>query len=391
MNDLAADRRERAEPVPAVALGRPARWPRWLALYLLCFAGGSVGWFLTRPLYRSEGTIRVMPLARQSEELRPPLDQMAVDAELVMARSSRVRDLAMRGPDWMKTGLGVSPAVERLVEKSLDVTAVPGGVLRVWFHHPDPKVAQAGAHAITMAYYNLRMNQNQTEAMRRVRLLDERRSLLGTEIARLDQQLLEAATVWGSTDLSVIHTYKLQESLRLERAVQDAAMPPADAPPSAATRPVPKLLVDRAREMRQEAVEVGRHQLKLQDLVRRRDGALREQSEVRERINRVMFESALPSGLQVVSSGDLPGTPAIDRRWRSAAWGALAGLVVFALGRGLFRMWRERRRVVNARTAFPLVTHYTPARAVVPVEDSNGEEKTCGLSPSSDTGVVEVR
>jgi hypothetical protein len=297
-----------------------------------------------------------------------------LDAELVLLGSRRVQELAMLGPDWVKTGRGTGPAVARAIEKSVEVRSAPGGMMKVWFHDADPKMAQMGAQAITIAYYNYRLNRLTSDDLKRVRLLEDRGQLLASQALRLDAKILEAASEYGSSDLSVVQTFKVQEALRLEREVRDAMSPPAGSGATATTRPAPRWLVERYEKTRNEAREVARAQLKVQDLVRQRDEALREREQVQARIARLSLESGMAAGVQVVSTGDLPTTPAIDHRVRNAGWGALAGLLVFFVGRTILRMWFARRQVVYARTAFPLVTHYVPPRAVLPVDGAgNGE------------------
>ena len=352
------------QPVPS----RPPRWPRLLTLALFCFAGGATGWLKTVPLYRSEGLIqRVTPPAVFDEaqsRIEPPLA-----ADLLVLGSTRVAEDAIRSPDWVKIGRGITPAAATAFRKSLSVAAAPGGIFKVHFHDPDPKIAQIGATAVTSAFENLHLGRSQSENMRRLRLLQDRRVLLLSQIAKLDARILEEANESGAPDPSLVHAFKTQEWLRLERDVRAAEAPTSGAASTtqASTRPAPKWLVERLERTRNEAMRAGWANLRIQDLDRQRQDAHRDRIEVEKRINRLQLESGMGSGLSVLSYGDLPATPAIDHRPRNAAVGALVGLVGYLFTHAILRAVVRRRRYVNPRTAFPVITHHEP-RPVVPID-----------------------
>jgi uncharacterized protein involved in exopolysaccharide biosynthesis len=226
----------------------PARWPWWLALYLACFAGASVGWFRTRPLFRSEVMVQFTPRTwGVTEPARPPLDPDFIAGQVHIAASERVVDQATRGPLWKKTGLPATPAAIEVVRRNLDVRSAPGGILTLAFAHPDPTVAQAVAQALARSYYEISVNRTAADGMTRARLLEDRRLSLWNDIARLDRELLETAQEYGAADLSILHTFRTQEMLRLEREVRDATSP---ATTRGTTRPAPAWLVDRYKQAR---------------------------------------------------------------------------------------------------------------------------------------------
>jgi hypothetical protein len=108
--------------------------------------------------------------------------------------------------------------------------------------------------------------------------------------------------------------------------------------------------------------------LQLEDLRRQRELLTRNGEQVERHLREIDMAHRLPGPLTLVSTGDLSGPPT-DPRPRRAAWGAAGGFVAFFVLRGLWRRWRERRRVVLARTAFPVITHHEP-KPVVLIEDA---------------------
>ncbi len=108
--------------------------------------------------------------------------------------------------------------------------------------------------------------------------------------------------------------------------------------------------------------------LRVRDLNRQRDEAHRDRAEVEQRLKMLSMDSALPGVINLLFDGSLPASPTIDHRPRNAALGTLAGLPLFLLAHLALRAWRTRRRVVYARTAFPLITREPKPAVPIPAD-----------------------
>jgi len=345
-----------------------ARWPLWLAVFLFCFAGASVAYFTTKPLYRSDAIFE-FDLTRGATQENPAhsaADLDFVKGQAYVARSIRVVEAAMSSRSWKALGRPATPRSAITFAERVEAEAIPGGVLRLSFYDADAKAAQIGAGAVGEEYGSLYRNSD------RLDVLYKRQSLFASDVARLDAKIIEAADEFRGADLAVVQTFWTQEALRLEREVHNAeiaALVSMTQPSTASTRPLATVLAERHEAALVQTERVGRAILKVRELDKRREAAEQESLRLVHRINELSLDGGHPWRMIVVQSAHLPLAPAIDHRIRNAAWSALGSLIGFFILRRIWRIWRERRRVVLARTAFPvIITHSPKPKPVIPID-----------------------
>jgi hypothetical protein len=366
MGDMSAESGADQPALPSNELS--ARWPLWLGVFLFCFAGASIAYFTTKPLYRSDAIFEFVPtrMATPENPAHSAADLDFVDGQAYIARSDRVVGAAMNNRAWKALGRGVTPRSAIAFAERVETQAIPGGVLRISFYDADAKAAQVGAGTLGDEYASLHLYRDQN----RLDVLYKRLSLFASDITRLDTQIIEVAEEFRGADLAVLQTFKTQEALRLEREMHDAetaALILTTQQSSASTRPAAKALAARYEAALAQTQRVGGAILKLRDLEKKRQAAEQEKLNIVHRINELSIEGG--PRMASVQSAHLPLAPAIDHRIRNAAWSALVSLVGFFILRRIWRAWRERRRVVLARTAFPLIITHTPRpKPVIPIE-----------------------
>ena len=149
---------------------------------------------------------------------------------------------------------------------------------------------------------------------------------------------------------------RFDELMRLKRVIDDAEI--AELTRAAATRPatVPAGLAAMKERYERESEELHKLRMtraRLDDLRAEAAEVRRQVTSTKAEIDRRNFEQRLANDVRILSSGDLPGIPAVDARpWR-AALGAAAGLVLFVLI-GVARRFVSGR-AKSLRGAFPVV------------------------------------
>jgi uncharacterized protein involved in exopolysaccharide biosynthesis len=334
-------------------------WPWVLLALLVVLAGGSVGFFSTRPIYRSAAELICEGEGPDLEFVGP------------IVRSPSCIEQAMADPGWKALGRPVTPRATSAFRNSIGVNRVSKFAATVTFNDPDPKAAQASLVALIKAW------RQASEGMR-IATLQSRMALLTERMTNLMYDLKAAkARIHAITDGSdaIVEDYawkaRFDELMRLKRLVDDAELAELTRP--AATRPTTVRTGLAAMKERYERESEELHKLRvtraqLDDLRAEANEAQRQVTLSKEELDRKNLEQRFASGVRVLSDGDLPGIPAIDARPRRAALGAAAGLAVFVLI-GLVRRWSSRR-AKSLRGAFPVVVAGM-ANAGAPVEPAS--------------------
>jgi hypothetical protein len=268
-----------------------------------------------------------------------------------------------------------TPQSRQRFRDSLEVSVRPGQLIYLRFADHDPKIAQTGIDSVITTFSNA-MDQDGSKAMR---FLEDRRALLGGQIARFDSLLLDTANQLSSPDPVRLYEYKMQEMLRIEREYQDAEVAAElahDGHPT--TKPADvklQLLKRRYDAAREQTQQLARAVLRYKDLTGQREELVRERAEVDRRLaDPVSRRKTRTTGMRVIPWGSTPTVPE-NRRWVNAAWCAAGAVVLFGLA-GV--AWRAIRRVqwrFDPRSGFPVVNHYEP-KPVVPIQDSGPGEPT---------------
>jgi hypothetical protein len=326
-----------------------------LALALCCTGGGAAGFFLSRPTYRAVGTIAFAPAEDVLTGQRRAVTPDEVDAAAVAAASRRVVDSAMAGGTW---GAANAPADRDAVLAHLSARRVNGSVVRVEYVYGDRRTAEGRLLEILRAFEKFDGDRRESEVRKRLEALRGRQALVIGQIRRTETELLRITDKWGTSDLA-----KFEDELRrrlvaggqlLRRGDQVAQAGNPTAAPAPVSNDVELL------------AEVSRHRLKVDELKSDHARAVADRNEVERRIDGIRMNQTVGSGVVIDTA---PHATRDDPRARNAAAGALGAVAVALLVWFAWRVGSGRRRVVDARTAFPLIV--APVRAKV-VESAEG-------------------
>ena len=81
--------------------------------------------------------------------------------------------------------------------------------------YSDPEVARIGVKSVIDAYMRSYGEQDIEGDSRRLKILEDRRSVLGSELQSLKNRILSLANEYGSDDLGDIYQFKLNQMLFL--------------------------------------------------------------------------------------------------------------------------------------------------------------------------------
>jgi hypothetical protein len=281
------------------ARARRARWRALGAMAVFCVVGAGIGYFSARPVYRAVGVFWHRPAAS---------DSGWVDSQAMMIGSRRIVEVAMRGPHW-PTGWAATPDVADDLVRGLSARGVSESLIEVSYCNADMCLAAGRLRAVMMEYDEFMRDHEARENEKRMRLLQDRRSLLEKQIALIDNELYDWAVAMHKAPKPLWGGFV--------------------APP---TQPV----VPRA-----EPADVAKVRRKWEELTRRREEAARDQAQVDDRLSGLMREPVRLTSFGIESIGDVSIVGG-DARPRRAAWGAVAGIALF----GVLRYFWRRIRVV---------------------------------------------
>jgi hypothetical protein len=232
----------------------------------------------------------------------------------------------------------------------------------VTFNDPDPKAAQASLVALISGWRQMSEGMRLTALQSRMSLLNERFTSLMYDLQAAQARVRAITDGSDAIGNDYVWRARFDELMRLKRVIDDAEL--AELTRAGATRPatVPAGLAAMKERYERESEEL--HKLRmtraqLDELRARAEELQRQVTLSKEEIDRRNLEQRFARGVRVLSSGDLPGIPAIDARpWR-AALGAGVGLVLFVLI-GVARRFVSGR-AKSLRGAFPVVLGGAPA------------------------------
>ena len=210
---------------PLLQVHRLLRGRYWLAIVLAAVLGGAgaaAGYRLAVPTYESVGMIRIRPsvprvLYDSEQNNVMPMFDAFVDSQASLLRSRRVVDLALRNDEWQALRPGMAPDDVAALEQGLNVENRRGTqILYVRYTAEEPDVAAAGAKAVIDAYVRLYGETDADEALRRLQLLEDRRTALNGEVKALRDQIVRLGSEYGTTSLDSHYQARVTEVQQVE-------------------------------------------------------------------------------------------------------------------------------------------------------------------------------
>jgi capsular exopolysaccharide synthesis family protein len=221
--------RESEETLDVLGLVRRALRGRWLRAMvlglLLAPVAGFAAWKWTRPVYRSEGLIRIdytRPGVIQDKEEAVPLEvwEAFVESQAAMIGSRDMVEQALEQDVWKATGLGHSPIVIGGFAVRLSVDSRPNkGLVKISFVHTDPKIAAAAVRAIIDAYALAYHQQSEQFEQQRIGLLEEQRTKLEKEMASIEAAMRKITAESGEANVDRLFEARAAQFARLQETL----------------------------------------------------------------------------------------------------------------------------------------------------------------------------
>jgi Mrp family chromosome partitioning ATPase len=223
--------------------------------------------------------------------------------------------------------------------------------------------------------------------------------------ARREEELLKLQASYGDAYPSVVRAKQAIElgqdqideyaqTWREMRAIS-AANPAADKNPKVTAKTPDALRVEEAGlvalqgQVKEEMVTLGAERLRMERLRADEESARKELAEVTRRMGAIDAEEALGGRLSVISRGDIPLSPLLDRHVRDASAGAVGGfllpgslLVVIGLCRPRYRFCRQVSGDLSGRA---------PMFAVVPELSEDLADRAVGATAARCVHQLRVR
>jgi len=205
------------------------RWGWAVALALLTGAAGALfGWRAGKPVYRSEGLIRIaytVPrVMRQDAQEQVPVEifQAFVQSQQAVLTSRRVVDQALLDPAWRKTGRGASAAVIQDFAENLKAESKPGSdLLTVTYTDTNPNVAAAAVKSIIHAYQALYSGENSQIQQEQLQALEKRRRELQADLDAAQAQSRAVSGEIGFTNAETLYNNAVVRVTRLSSMLED--------------------------------------------------------------------------------------------------------------------------------------------------------------------------
>lgn len=185
--------------------------------------GAVLGWLVARPVYQSEGIIRVasaLPHVMQETDQNKPLPMFDayLQAQQAMIGSPRLGRLAMQEPVWRGARPSDSPDTLEGFLAGLKVELKSrSDCLRVSFIHEDPRTAAAGVNAVIEAYQQHYKAREDEQQQHRLSVLEQRREDVTRKLldARMRMEQL------GHADSDPLYLMNLQQVARLDASLSE--------------------------------------------------------------------------------------------------------------------------------------------------------------------------
>jgi Mrp family chromosome partitioning ATPase/uncharacterized protein involved in exopolysaccharide biosynthesis len=206
----------RAPAIDPYLMCRQALRGRYLVFVTLVLigaaAGAAAGWKLGKPVYKSEGLVRIAAmtppalLGTDTNSLMLMYDAFMRSQEQVIA-SRRIVEMAMQDGAWRGAGRGnMSPQAIASFGSELTVQRVAGTEhIKVSFTDEEPVAAAAGVTSVINAY-QAAYNANDAHFQKqRLKVLDDYEKKLGDKLDGYERKIKAVAEECGTTDVDELY------------------------------------------------------------------------------------------------------------------------------------------------------------------------------------------
>jgi polysaccharide biosynthesis transport protein len=226
------------EPYRAAHRVLRGRYGLLLALGLIGgILGGWACYAIKKPVYRSEGVVRIAFATAASDSEVNQGRKMAIFQEFMRTQeqvmgSRRLMSMAVADSEWKMMGRGDSMEDAIQFAKHLSVEHVMGTEhLRIVFTDSDAAVAATGVGAAIRAYRTLYASQEFQEGAERLKVLQAKADELRAQLKSCGEELQRIDSEFGTTDISQLYQKKVEEVAKLDSELTDIRVALAAAAP----------------------------------------------------------------------------------------------------------------------------------------------------------------
>jgi capsular exopolysaccharide synthesis family protein len=206
---------------------------------------GAAGWLVSKPVYQSEGLIRIansLPVAIEQTDQNQPLGSMLdtfVMSQRLLITSRRCVELAVQQPVWKVNGVPVPADPHAFYAEQMKVDVRPRSeYIQIAVTDRNPATAAAAVTAIINAYQEIYKEQEKQQEDRRTSALEAQQFRLQAQAKDLNTQLQTEAHKFGAIRIDTLYENATQRLNRMETALADVRMAVASAESSAPAAPI---------------------------------------------------------------------------------------------------------------------------------------------------------
>lgn len=216
------------------------RYFRVIALGIVIGAAcGFVTWRLAKPIYHSEGLLKIaytLPEVIQETDQNKPLAQFDTFmlSQRMIISSHRILDQAIMDPVWKTSGRQVPDSYDRYFAKNLKVDTKPRSeYIQISVTDYDPGTAAVAVNSIISAYYDYFTSLSKASEQQRLSALEGKIAQIQSEIKSNDAEAARITKKYGTTKLDKFYDSAVAKVSRLENKLEDTRIAIATARPTA--------------------------------------------------------------------------------------------------------------------------------------------------------------
>jgi Mrp family chromosome partitioning ATPase/uncharacterized protein involved in exopolysaccharide biosynthesis len=225
------------ESIRSVHVALRGRYLWVIVLGFLCSAVfGAVTWRLARPIYHSEGLLRIaytLPEVIQETDQNKPLAQFDtfILSQRMVIGSRRILDQAIMDPVWKTMNRPVPQYPDLYFAKNLRVETKPRSeYIQIAVTDYDPATASAAVNSIINAYYQYFTTQATLTEGQRISALDSKIKQVSDEIKVLHGKATAISKDYGTSKLDPFYEIATARVGKLKAALEELQVAMVSAP-----------------------------------------------------------------------------------------------------------------------------------------------------------------
>ncbi len=287
--------------------------------------GAFLGWHLGKPVYTSEGLVRIayaIPHVMQETDQNRPMDMFEafMQSQQALISSRRLADMAAQDPTWKTVGKFQPAQIIESYASDLKVEYKPRTEhLKITFVDSNPVYAAAAVRSLVSAYAKVYNGRNDELQRQRLQALADRVKMFMSRLDEIHGRIRGIAAEFGSDQIDPLYQAAVQEVTKVESAMVDmqlasarlSGMNPAEAALTLRTTdPVMQEYLTEQRRLEGQLAE-----LKARGLGDQHPGVQRTQrmlTDARERVRRYASAQATSADTPAQAAGSALPTLTAD-------------------------------------------------------------------------------